>query len=92
MALDRLSILALKIYHMDEQTRRDDVDAEHVLACKEKLAVLEKQRADLALALQELITDYGEGHKVPALYNQFKMYNDPNLNPELYKKNTGPHA
>jgi hypothetical protein len=92
MAIDRLSILALKIYHMDEQTRRDDVDAAHVLSCKQKLAVLQTQRADLAQALRELIVDYGEGRKIPALYNQFKMYNDPSLNPELYKTPAGSHA
>lgn len=86
MAVDRLSILALKIFHMDEQTRRKDVDEDHKAACRGKLAVLYKQRADLLQALMELVDDYATGTKVPVLYHQFKMYNDPALNPELYGK------
>lgn len=86
MAVDRLSILALKIYHMDEQTRRSDVGPEHLRSCAEKLAVLTRQREDLRRAVLELIADYAMGNKVIALYSQFKMYNDPNLNPELYGK------
>ncbi len=84
MAVDRLSILALKVYHMEEQTWRVDAGAEHIASCRGKLNVLHRQRADLAAALLELIDDYGAGRKVLAMYNQFKMYNDPNLNPELY--------
>lgn len=84
MAVDRLSILALKIYHMEEQTRRTDVDADHVRACGEKLDVLRRQRKDLARAVLELLDEYAEGRKVPVLYSQFKMYNDPALNPKLY--------
>lgn len=84
MAVDRLSILALKIYHMEEQTKRADVGPEHIASCREKLAALKRQRADLIRAVLELITDYAMGHKVPFLYAQHKMYNDPKLNPELY--------
>jgi len=84
MAVDRLSILALKIYHMEEQTRRDDVTAEHIRECARKLAVLNRQRSDLARAVLELISDYAAGVKVPVLYSQFKMYNDPKLNPAVY--------
>lgn len=86
MAVDRLSILSLKIYHMEEQTRRRDVGAEHIRACSGKLDVLNRQRCDLVRALLELITDYAQGAKVPVLYSQFKMYNDPSLNPALYGK------
>lgn len=89
MAVDRLSILALKVYHMGEQTERADVDAAHILSCKEKLAVLRRQRDDLAVAVLELIDDYAQGLKTPMLYSQFKMYNDPSLNPQLYGKEKG---
>ena len=84
MAIDRLSILALKMYHMEEQTRRRDVGPEHLEACRDKLAVLRRQRLDLARAVLELVEEYAAGSKRPVAYNQFKMYNDPNLNPELY--------
>lgn len=86
MALDRLSILALKVFHMEEQTRREDVDEAHRAACANKLAVLEEQRADLLRALRELLLEYAEGRKRPKVYFQFKMYNDPRLNPALYGK------
>lgn len=86
MALDRLSILALKIYHMEEQTKREDVDEEHIRSCSAKLATLRRQRSDLVIAVLELISDYVQGSKMPALYSQFKMYNDPSLNPELYSQ------
>lgn len=82
--LDRLSILSLKIYHMYEQTLRTDVDKEHIVSCKEKLSVLEEQHVDLKNSLLDLIDEYYAGIKVPKVYFQFKMYNDPNLNPELY--------
>lgn len=91
MAVDRLSILALKMYHMEEQTRRDDVSAEHIRSCHGKLEVLQRQRIDLARAVSELIDDYAAGARAPLLYSQFKMYNDPSLNPALYgKKQTQP--
>lgn len=86
MAVDRLSILALKIYHMEEQTRRTDVGPEHIQTCAGKLDVLRQQRDDLRRAVLELIDDYAAGRKVIALYSQFKMYNDPALNPELYAR------
>ncbi len=84
MAVDRLSILALKIYHMREQSERRDADEEHRRKCREKLAVLVEQRQDLALAVKDLIGEYLAGTKSPKLYYQFKMYNDPTLNPKLY--------
>ncbi len=86
MAVDRLSVLALRVYHMEEQTRRIDAGSDHVKSCREKLELLRRQRADLAKAVLELIADYANGVKVPVLYKQYKMYNDPNLNPELYSK------
>ena len=89
MAVDRLSILALKIYHMEEQTRRTDAGPEHIHTCAGKLEVLRQQRNDLLGAVLELIDDYAAGRKVIALYSQFKMYNDPALNPELYARRQG---
>jgi cell division protein FtsB len=83
-ALDRLSILALKIFHMDEQTRRKDVGQEHLAACRDKAEVLRRQREDLLAAAQDLVDEYGRGEKRPVVYRQFKMYNDPRLNPRLY--------
>lgn len=86
MAVDRMSILALKIFHMAEQAARDDVDAAHRDACARKLAVLEEQRGDLEQAVFDLIDDFCAGLKRPKAYFQFKMYNDPALNPQLYEK------
>lgn len=86
MAVDRLSILALKVFHMEEQACRHDVDESHRKACLGKLAVLKEQRADLTQAVFDLIEDFCTGIKRPKLYYQFKMYNDPTLNPELYGK------
>lgn len=83
-ALDRLSILSLKIFHMHEQTERSDVDAEHLARCSDKLAVLREQHTDLSRAVLDLIDDYAVGRKSPKVYFQCKMYNDPALNPELY--------
>lgn len=83
-ALDRLSILALKIYHMDEQTRRDEAGPEHQAACRDKAEVLRRQRADLLAAALDLLDEYARGEKRPVVYRQFKMYNDPRLNPRLY--------
>jgi len=85
MAVDRLSILSLKIFHMKEQTERDDVDAAHIASCEEKLCVLEEQRSDLEVAVLDLIDDYAKGVKRPKVFYQCKMYNDPSLNPELYE-------
>jgi hypothetical protein len=83
-ALDRLSILSLKIFHMREQTEREDVDAVHLKNCRDKLALLEAQHRDLSRSVLELIDDYALGVKSPKVYFQCKMYNDPALNPELY--------
>jgi len=83
-AIDRLSILALKVYHMQEETTRTDVDEYHLLRCSEKLSVLLQQQADLSLAIDELLEDIEKGDKYMRVYRQMKMYNDPNLNPVLY--------
>ena len=83
-AIDRLSILALKIYHMRVEVERDDVDDEHRAACQAKLDVLIQQQADLSIAIEELIEDIEAGRKYMKVYRQMKMYNDPALNPVLY--------
>ncbi|MFB5651595.1 DUF4254 domain-containing protein [Leptospira wolffii] len=84
--IDRMSILELKIYHMDEQTRRKDVGPEHIETCKRKLAVLLEQRKDLSVCLDELLDDLSKGDKFYKVYRQMKMYNDKSLNPSLYTK------
>lgn len=83
-AIDRLSILALKIYHMRAEVERDDVDEEHRTACQKKLDVLIQQQQDLSIAIEELIEDIEAGRKYMKVYRQMKMYNDPSLNPILY--------
>lgn len=83
-AIDRLSILALKIYHMRAEVERDDVDEEHRAACNAKLEVLVQQQKDLMIAIEELIEDIEAGRKYMKVYRQMKMYNDPSLNPVLY--------
>ncbi|MDE7304650.1 MAG: DUF4254 domain-containing protein [Alistipes sp.] len=85
-AIDRLSILALKIYHMARETERTDVDDAHRAACRQKLDVLLMQQADLSQAIEELIEDIEAGRKLMKTYKQMKMYNDPALNPVLYGK------
>lgn len=85
-ALDRLSILELKIYHMRAETERSDTSPEHSFSCKQKLNILSDQRADLTLSLQQLADDIKEGKKYMKLYRQMKMYNDASLNPVLYGK------
>jgi hypothetical protein len=82
--IDRLSILALKIFHMDAQAHRDDASAEHIRACREKLARLRLQRDDLGRCLDTLLAHAAKGEAFWRLYRQFKMYNDPALNPYLY--------
>lgn len=84
-AVDRLSILALKIYHMQQETLRSDASAEHIKSCSDKLNVLLTQRKDLSGAIDELLADIEAGRKYMKLYKQMKMYNDPALNPVLYK-------
>jgi len=84
MILDRGSILALKIFHMREQAVRSGVPEEHRTVCERKLAVLCEQCADLLQSAEDLVGEYISGAKRPKVYYQFKMYNDPTLNPELY--------
>jgi hypothetical protein len=84
-AIDRLSILALKIYHMAEEAYRTNASPEHRTACQKKLDVLLEQRADLSKSIDELIADIEVGNKYMKVYKQMKMYNDPSLNPVLYK-------
>lgn len=83
---DRLSILSLKIFHMREQTERNDAAPDHIAKCREKLQRLTMQREDLAGCLRQLLTDAGAGRAWFKVYRQFKMYNDPTLNPYLYGK------
>jgi len=85
-AIDRLSILALKIYHMREQTQRTDASPEHIEKCASKLAVLLEQQKDLSTAIDQLLDDIEAGRKYMKVYRQMKMYNDPSTNPILYKK------
>ncbi|MDE7180955.1 MAG: DUF4254 domain-containing protein [Muribaculaceae bacterium] len=85
-ALDRLSILALKIWHMREQAEREDADAEHIARCRGKLDVLLEQREDLSTAIDQLLADIEAGRKYMKVYRQMKMYNDPATNPVLYAK------
>lgn len=85
-AIDRLSILALKIYHMREQVERTDASAEHRQKCQEKLNVLLEQQKDLSLAIDQLLEDIEAGRKYMKVYRQMKMYNDPSTNPVLYGK------
>ncbi|MCH5175401.1 MAG: DUF4254 domain-containing protein [Prevotellaceae bacterium] len=85
-AVDRLSILALKIYHMEEQVARTDASAEHRATCQQKQNVLQEQRKDLSAAIDQLIADIEAGRKYMKVYKQMKMYNDPSTNPVLYGK------
>lgn len=82
-AYDRLSILALKIYHMKEEANRSDASEDHKIACNKKLMVLEEQRTDLTIALDDLLDDIAKGDKYMKVYKQMKMYNDESLNPVL---------
>ena len=86
-AIDRLSILSLRIYHLEEQLDRTDASAEHLQSVERKLAVCRLQLADLSQALAELLADILAGRKRHRTYRQFKMYNDPALNPYLYRSN-----
>lgn len=82
--IDRLSILALKIHHMREQAQRSDAGADHVQACDTKLQRLVAQRNDLGLCFDRLLAEASSGRAYFKVYRQFKMYNDPALNPWLY--------
>ena len=83
-ALDRLSILALKIYHMQQVVERKEASPEHIEKCREKLRILLEQRIDLTTAIDQLLADIETGRKYMKVYKQMKMYNDPALNPVLY--------
>lgn len=85
-AIDRLSILALKIYHMRQEVERTDVSQAHHEQCEAKLAILLEQKKDLSSAIDQLIADIEAGRKYMKVYKQMKMYNDPALNPVLYGK------
>lgn len=83
-AVDRLSILALKIYHMTQEASRTDVGEDHRRACQKKADTLLQQRIDLSTSIDQLIEDLQRGQKYMKVYKQMKMYNDPTLNPVLY--------
>ena len=85
-AIDRLSILALKIYHMQQEVERTDTTKEHHDQCQVKLAILLEQKKDLSTAIDQLLADIEAGRKYMKVYKQMKMYNDPALNPVLYAK------
>jgi hypothetical protein len=85
-AIDRLSIMALRMYHLQEQTAREDVDEEHRRSVRAKLLVCQEQCVDLSASLVELLDDIFAGRKRLKVYRQFKMYNDPTLNPYLYNR------
>lgn len=84
--VDRLSILALKVFHMKEEATRTDASQEHLAACKIKLNVLLEQRVDLSTAINQLLDDISQGKKYMKVYKQMKMYNDDELNPVLRGK------
>lgn len=84
--IDRLSILALKIYHMNEEANRTDASEKHQMACKAKLNVLLEQQKDLSLAIDQLLEDIKVGDKYMKVYKQMKMYNDDEMNPVLRSK------
>jgi len=83
-AIDRLSILILKIYHMQEEALRVDATTEHRAKCTTKLQVLLEQQTDLSTSIDELLAEISDGEKQMKVYRQMKMYNDPSLNPVLY--------
>jgi len=86
-ALDRLSILHLKIYHMNQEVLRKDISTEHLNECQIKLNILLEQKIDLSIAINQLIDNIADGIIKMKVYKQMKMYNDPALNPVLYAKN-----
>ena len=85
-AIDRLSILHVKLWHMQEQVDRKDVSAEQHEKCEAKMAVLKEQLKDMTTSIGQLLADYEAGTRIMKVYRQMKMYNDPNLNPVLYAK------
>ena len=84
--VDRLSILALKIYHMNEEATRTDASESHIASCKKKLDILLEQRVDLSTAIDTLLSDIEKGDKYMKVYKQMKMYNDEEMNPVLRSK------
>lgn len=84
-AIDRYSILSLKVYHMQEEANRADATEEHKTQCHNKLNILLEQHKDLSIAIEELLEDISTGRKYMKVYKQMKMYNDEDLNPVLYK-------
>jgi hypothetical protein len=85
-AIDRLSILALKVYHMQQEVDRKDAEPAHLAQCQTKLNILLDQHKDLTTAIDQLLDGYASGIRVMKVYKQMKMYNDPSLNPVLYAK------
>ena len=85
-AIDRLSIMALRLYHYREQLERTDTDDQHASKVGERIALCEEQRGDLSRSLTELLADILAGQRVHKTYRQMKMYNDPSLNPYLYQQ------
>lgn len=85
-AIDRLSILHVKIFHMNVEVNRTDADAQHISKCKSKLAILKEQLEDMTTSISQLLADYENGEKIMKVYRQMKMYNDPETNPVLYSK------
>ena len=85
-AIDRLSILQLKRYHMQEELERKDVDQQHLDQCQAKANLLEDQQNDMIQSISHLLNEMSQGQRQMKVYRQVKMYNDPNLNPVLYKK------
>tara|TARA_R110002033_G_scaffold169897_3_gene211457 strand:+ start:255321 stop:255923 length:603 start_codon:yes stop_codon:yes gene_type:complete len=85
-AIDRLSILALKVYHMEQEATRTDASQDHLKKCQDKLAVLLEQKKDLTTAIDQLLSDIEKGNKYMKVYKQMKMYNDDEMNPVLRSK------
>lgn len=85
-AIDRLSILILKIWHMQVEVDRPEADIEHRGQCQKKLDILNEQLSDLSMAIDQLLSDIESGRRYMKVYKQMKMYNDPSLNPVLYAK------
>jgi hypothetical protein len=85
-AIDRLSILALKVFHMKAEASREEADASHRNSCEQKCQVLLAQQTDLMAAIDQLLQDIASGKKYMKVYKQMKMYNDESLNPVLYQQ------
>ncbi len=91
-AVDRLSIMSLRLYHLREQLERSDVDSSHLEKVNQRIEICQTQQSDLANSLSELLEDMLAGRKRHRTYRQFKMYNDPTMNPYLYKRNPTPSS